>query len=238
VRLVCALLVVVALAGCESTQTKSARLERAAKSAKKEKGLQVKQAASEIAIEKSTLLQDGNGGVATVVEMRNQSAASLVALPIAVNVRDAAGKSVYSNDAPGLDASLVSVPALAAGENLFWVNDQVTVSAPGKDVEAKVGVGGKPGPATLPQMEITGLKATQDAAGSLSVVGDVTNRSQVAQKRLVVFVVGRKAGKIVSAGRAIVDQLAPGKTTHFSAFPIGDPQGAELSASAPPTVVT
>ena len=30
---------------------------------------------------------------------------------------------------------------------------------------------------------------------------------------------------------------AAGKTARFSAFPIGDPDGAELSAAAPPTVV-
>ena len=70
------------------------------------------------------------------------------------------------------------------------------------------------------------------------MVGTVTNRSDVEQLRLVVFVVGRKGGKVVSAGRAIVEKLAPGKTANVSAFPIGDPTGAELTASAPPTVVT
>ncbi len=87
-------------------------------------------------------------------------------------------------------------------------------------------------------MAVSGLKVTGDASGSLSIVGTVANQSTVAQKRLVVFVVARKAGKVVAAGRAIVDQLAPGKSTQFSVFPIGDPHGAELSAAAPPTVVT
>ena len=45
------------------------------------------------------------------------------------------------------------------------------------------------------------------------------------------------APPVVAAGRAIVEKLAPGKSAHFSTFPIGDPAGAELSASAPPTVV-
>jgi len=232
-----AILLLVALAGCESTQSKSARLERAAQSAKHETGLSITREASEIAVEGTTLLQT-DAGAATVVELVNRSKGSLVALPIGIAVRDAGGKSVYANDAPGLDASLVQVPALAPGEKLGWVNDQVTLAEPGKAVEARVGVGAKPGPAELPVMEISDLKTETDAGGSLAIVGTVANRSQVAQKRLVVFAVARKGGRIVAAGRAIVDELAAGKSTHFSAFPIGDPAGARLSAAAPPTVVT
>lgn len=230
------LLAAVVLSGCESTQDKSARLERAAKAVKSEQGLVVKQDASEIAVERSTVLQDPNGA-AIVVELKNDSSGALVGLPIATTVEDGAKKPVYTNDTPGLDASLVSVPAIAAGETLTWVNDQVTLAGEGKTVLARVGVGGKPGPAELPQMEVTGLKTAEDpGGGGLTVVGSVANRSAVAQKRLVVFVVGRKGDAVVSAGRAIVEELAPGQSVNFSAFPIGDPSGAELSASAPPTV--
>ena len=42
----------------------------------------------------------------------------------------------------------------------------------------------------------------------------------------------------MAAGRAIVEKLAPGKSATFTAFLIGDATGAELSAAAPPTVVT
>ena len=231
-----AALAAVVLSGCESTQDKSARLERAAKAVKAEKGLTVSQDAAEVSVESSTVLQDPNGA-AIVVELRNTSAGSLVGLPIATTVEDAAKKPVYTNDTPGLDASLVGVPAIAGGETLAWVNDQVTLAGEGKAVVARVGVGGKPGPSALPKMEVTGLETAPDpGGGGLTVVGSVANRSGVAQKRLVVFVVGRKGGKVVSAGRAIVEELAPGKSVHFSAFPIGDPTGAELSASAPPTV--
>lgn len=231
-------LVALALAGCESTQAKSARLEREVKAAKAEKGLVVTKDAAEIAVQDSTVLQDANGA-AIVVELRNESAGSLLSLPIGTTVQDAAQKPVYTNDTPGLDPSLVSVPALAAGETLAWVNDQVTLAGEGKAVVARVGAGGKPGPASLPAMEISGLKTAPDpGGGGLTIVGSVANRSEVAQRRLVVFVVGRKGGRVVSAGRAIVEQLEPGKSANFSAFPIGDPTGAELSASAPPTVVT
>ena len=236
-RLLVAGVLLVALAGCESTQTKSARLERAAQSAKHEKGLEITRDAAGIKIEGTTLLQQ-DGAAATVVEVENASTKTLVALPIGLQVKDAGGKNVYANDTPGLDASLVQVPALAPGEKLAWVNDQATLTGDGKEVVARVGEGGKPGPKELPEMEISGLKAETDAAGSLSIVGNIKNASTVVQKRLVVFVVARKGGKVVAAGRAIIDALKPAESTHFSAFPIGDPHGAELSAAAPPTVVT
>jgi hypothetical protein len=233
--------VVVALAclavvGCESTQTKSARLERAAQKAKHEKGLVITRQATDVKVEETAVLQDANGA-ATVVELRNESRASLVGLPVSVQVLDQASKPVYANDAPGLDSSLVSVAALPPGGELVWVNDQATLAGTGATVVAKIGAGGKPGPAELPRIEVTDLKVTDDASGDRSITGVVANRSTVEQKRLVVHVVARKAGKVVAAGRAIVERLAPGKTATISAFPIGDPTGAELSASAPPTVV-
>ena len=236
-RLVAGALLILALAGCESTQAKSARLERSAQKAKHEKGLVITRDAREVQVEGATLLQQ-DGSAATVVELHNRSTRSLVALPIGLTVRDGTGKSVYANDTPGLDASLVQIPALAPGQRLAWVNDQITLPAPGKDAVARVGAGGKPGPAQLPQMEVTDLKVTTDAGGSVSVVGNVANRSSIAQKRLIVFVVARKGERVVAAGRAIVENLPAGKSTNFSAFPIGDPHGAKLSAAAPPTVVT
>ncbi|MDA0174257.1 hypothetical protein OJ998_34475 [Solirubrobacter taibaiensis] len=227
----------VALTGCESTQDKSARLEHAAQAAKDEKGVIVTRDAPEIEVGEAQVLQDANGA-ATVVELHNKSAVPLLALPISVSVLDGARKPVYTNDAPGLDASLVNVPALAGGERLVWVNDQVTLAGEGTEVTARVGVGGKPGPAELPAMEVSDLKVVSDVDGSATGVGTVANRSDIEQRRLVVFVAARKDNRIVAAGRAIVEKLAPGKSTTFTAFLIGNATGAELSAAAPPTVVT
>jgi hypothetical protein len=229
-------LAALALAGCESTQAKSAKLERVAQKSKHETGLVVGEQSKDIKVEGTTMLQD-SGGAATVVELRNDSSGSLVGLPISVQVLDKASKPLYANDAPGLDSSLVSVASIAPGETLEWVNDQVTVASPGGSVVAKIGAGAKPGPAALPKLDVTGLEAAGDASGDQAITGDVTNRSQVEQRRLVVYVTARKGEKVVAAGRAIVERLAPGKAAHFSVFPIGDANGAALSAAAPPTVV-
>lgn len=230
-------LVLVALSGCESTQDKSARLERATQASKQEKGVVVTRDAPEIEVGKALLLQDANGA-ATVVELHNTSTAPLLGLPISMSVLDAASKPVYTNDTPGLDASLVTVSALAPGERMVWVNDQVTLAGEGTEVTARVGTGGKPAPAQLPAMELAGLKMVKDVDGSATAVGTVTNTSAVEQRRLVVFVAARKDERIVAAGRAIVEKLAPGKPANFTAFLIGDATGAELSAAAPATVTS
>jgi hypothetical protein len=229
-------LVALVVSGCESTQSESAKLERVAQKSKHEKGLVVGEQSKAIKVLGTTLLQDANGA-ATVVELRNASSGPLVGLPIAVQVLDKAAKPLYANDAPGLDSSLVSVASLAPGATLDWVNDQVTVASPGDSVVARIGAGAKPGPAELPHLEVTGLKAEGDASGDQAITGDVANRSPVEQRRLVVYVTARKGESVVAAGRAIVERLAPGKRAHFSVFPIGDPNGAVLSAAAPPTVV-
>jgi hypothetical protein len=231
------LLAVLALSGCESTQAKSARLEAAAQTSKHERGLVVGRQDRDVTVEHTTVLQDANGA-ATVVELRNRAAGSLVALPLAVQVLGDGKKRLYANDAPGLDASLVGVAALAGRERLAWVNDQVTLSSPGGEVVAQVGAGAKPGPARLPQLQVDGLRVAGDASGDVSIVGEVANTSEIEQRRLVVYVVARRDGKVVAAGRAIVERLKPGARAHFSVFPIGDPNGAELSAAAPPTVIT
>ncbi len=228
------LLVVVALCGCESTQAKSARLERAAKLRAHATGLKIDHVSRDVTVAGTTVLQDANGAAA-VVELRNRSRSAQVGLPLAVSVRDAAGKALYANDTAGLDASLLRVPALPAGGSLAWVDDQVLLAGKGRDAVAEVGAGAVR--SRLPQIDVSGLKLARDAGGSLSAVGTVVNRSTVEQRRLVVFVVARRGARVVAAGRAVVERLAPGKSAPFTAFPIGDPQGAELSASAPPTVV-
>ena len=93
-------------------------------------------------------------------------------------------------------------------------------------------------PARLPSFAISGVAVESDS-GSVFAKGTIVNRSQVAQKRLTIFSVARKGATVVAAGRGIVDTLPPAgaKPTRFTVFFIGNPKGAKLSFSAPPTVL-
>jgi hypothetical protein len=225
------------LAGCESSQDKSARLARdGATLLTGEKGLVVHHQNADVRAVETAIVHDENGA-AVVVTLRNRAAQAVGRVPIAIDLRGASGKSVYKNDAPGLDPSLVEATAIPARGEVVWVDDQILPAETPKAASARVGQAKGDAPRELPHIELASPTLKDDAVTGIEAVGRVTNVSKVEQKRLVVFCVARKGGKVVAAGRAIVDRLAPGKHKEFHVFFIGDPRDAQLSAAAPPTVL-
>jgi hypothetical protein len=225
------------LSGCESTQAKSARLEReGAGQLAGERGLVVRAQNRDVRAVATSVLQDENG-TAVVVVLRNSSPRPLGRVPVAIEVSGPGGRSVYRNDAPGLDPSLVEATGVPASGELVWVNDQVTPAGTPKRVEARVGAEQGGDPRELPRIQIAQPRLIEDRVTGVEAVGRVTNRSDVEQRRLVVSCVARRGDKVVAAGRAIVARLAPGKSASFHVFFIGDPRGARMTVAAPPTVI-
>ena len=230
-------LLAVGLTACQTTQELSAERAKHAKKLINQKGVTVSKQNPNVAIGMTTVVQDKNG-IAAVVELRNTGREAQARLPVSIAVTDAHGKALYRNDVAGLEDSLVSMALLAKGEDAFWVNNQVTATGKPAKVEAKVGAAKGKAPARVPTFAISGVGLQSDADGTFAK-GRIVNRSRVAQKRLTIFCVARKGGKIVAAGRAIVDALPPAgaKPTRFTVFFIGNPKGAKLSFAAPPTVL-
>jgi hypothetical protein len=224
------------LSGCESSQAKSARLEKeGAQKLAGERGLVVREQNADVHAVATSVVHDDNGTVVVVV-LRNRAAQPVGHVPLAIDVQGAGGKSVYRNDLPGLDPSLVEATGVPAKGELAWVNDQVTASGTPKRVEATIGAEHGAAPRDLPKLELTQPRLVEDRVTGIEAVGRVTNRSNVEQRRLVVSCVARKGEHIVAAGRAIVQRLAPGKSASFHVFFIGDPRGARMTVVAPPTV--
>jgi hypothetical protein len=223
--------VAVLFAGCQSTQSKSAELAAEGGAASKEQGLKIGARSRDVKVTGTTVLSDRNGAAA-VVELKNTSRRTLVDVPIAIDVRKG-GKSVFSNDAPGLEPSLVGVAALKPGESLAWVNDQVF--APGPKLETEVGATSAQAPAELPRVDVSPPHVGGDATSGLAVEGKVTNRSDLLQRKLVIYAVARKGGKVVAAGRGQVERLKPHADAGYQIFFIGNPEGARIQLAAPPT---
>jgi hypothetical protein len=227
--------VVVALAllaaGCESTQDKSAKLAEQGGVASTEKGLRIAERSRDVKVTRQLVLNDRNG-TAAVVELRNTSRRTLVDVPIAIDVRDR-GRSVFRNDAPGLEPSLVGVAVLRPGESLAWVHDQVF--APGKRIAATVGATSARPPARLPEIEVSPPRVGGDTTSGVAVEGRVTNRSGVLQRKLVLYAVARRGDRVVAAGRGQVERLKPGRSAGYQIFFIGNPEGARIELAAPPT---
>jgi hypothetical protein len=230
VRWAALLLVALALSGCESTQEESAKLEKTAKHfALSQRGLTIAHASTQVQVLGATVVRDSEGAAAAVT-VRNSSSHTLSAVPIAITVKGAHGQTLYQNNAPGLEAGLTQISSLPAHGSVTWVDDQVPRLNEPASAGALVGEAAvESGP--QPRIEVPAVHLAEASTGE--VAGTVHNRSTVTQQHLVVYVVARRAGTIVAAGRAVLAEAAAGASVPFQAFLVGTPIGARLEASAP-----
>jgi hypothetical protein len=232
-----ALLALLALSGCETNAEKSAKLEKVAHShvLAHQSGLTVGRQDPAVKVVEAVAVHDENG-TAVVVTLRNISSKPLQNAPIAITVTGAAGAVVYQNNAPGLDPTLTSVPLLEPGAQTVWVDDQVT--APGAPTGVSARVGQAPvALGRIPQVSVQEVHTVEEPGSGLTAEGIVVNHSTVSQQQLVVYAVGRRAGRVVAAGRAVLPEVPADQRTSFQLFFIGDPKGAKLEVSAPPSTL-
>jgi hypothetical protein len=225
------------LTACESTQDKAKKIqaEGAAQLAAAAQPLTIPKPSKDVKVLGTTLLHDQYGD-AIAVELRNTSKQPQVDLPIIVDVRGANGKSLYKNDLAGLEPNLNHVPLIEPGQTFTWINDQLNADTPPKSAKVTVGESTGKAPAKLPQIDLSAAKVEHDPSGIVAK-GTVTNKSQIDQEGLVVFAVARSGGKIVAAGRAVVKKLKAGRPFRYQLFFIGDPKGAQVDVTAPPTTL-
>jgi hypothetical protein len=226
------------IAGCESTQDTSARLKKlGAKAIAQQQGLVITARNPDVSVVRTAVLTDQNGTAAVVI-LKNRKQAPLGVVPISINVLGSGGKSVFKNNSPGLEPSLVSAAALPPGAELAWVNDQVTASGKATSVKAVAGAGGQGAPPTLPKIDVGSPRVINDPTSGLEVTGTITNRSSIAQLKLFVYVVGWRGATIVCAGRGAIQRLSPGGHADYHVYPIGNPHDASrFTVAAPPTVL-
>lgn len=241
VRLVCAaavLLALPALAGCESTQSKSAKIEAQARENLNVDGLKIKEQNSDIEIVEAVVLDDGAGSGAVVVRLQNTSGRGFAHLPISVNVLDKKGKSVYRNDEAGLEGYLWQVPLVAAGETVDWVSDGLPLEGEAAEVKVKVGFSSEPYPTDLPRLGLGEPTLESDEDLGTSATGKLVNQSGERQTEIAIYAVARKGGEVTAAGTAVVRKLNPDqkKPAEYNIFFIGDPGDGELKVVAHPTV--
>jgi hypothetical protein len=228
------MLAALALAGCETTAETSARLERAAKRATVvQSGLLITHPSADVKVLETAVLR-GSEGAAALVVLHNLSSRAQRHVPIAITVKNASGRTLFQNNAPGLEPALVSVASLPAHGEVAWVDDQLP--ATGTPSAASAVLGQAPTPAgALPQIDVRGAHLIEDPSRGIGTSAKVSNRSRVTQRSLVVFALARRGGRIVAAGRALVPELAARSSTQFQIFFVGDPRGAQLHFSAPAT---
>lgn len=229
-------LIAVGLTACESTQDQSARKKSEGVKLLDVEGLSVDKVNDQVEVLDSAVLTDENGS-AVAVEVHNKSGRGMVNVPISINVLSKKGKSLFRNDDAGIETTLVAVPLLAPDQTEYWVNDQVFATARPSSVKVKVGESSETYPVDPPQMEWTDPKLEGDPVSGLAARGWLTNKSDRELKRIVLYAVGIKNGKVVAAGTGLVKKLKTGdKRSRYEIFFIGDPSGSEIQVNAFPTV--
>jgi hypothetical protein len=223
--------------GCESSQDLSAKLQKeGARVIASQHGLVIRAINPYVRVVQTGVVTDPNGTAVAVI-VRNIRPTPLAAVPIAIDVLGSGGKSVFRNNTPGLESSLVAVPELPPGREFAWVDDQVIPTGRALSVQAKIGVAGQGAPATPPRIVVGAPHVTNDPQSGLEAVGTIANRSKITQLKLFVYVVAWRGRKLVSAGRGAIAQLAGGAHTKYHVYLIGNPGGARLTVEAPPTVL-
>jgi hypothetical protein len=91
-------------------------------------------------------------------------------------------------------------------------------------------------PGKVPKLVPSGLALEPDPSGAFTR-GTLRNESGVEQRKLMVYAVAERGGKVVAAGRAGIERLKARGSATFKVFWIGDPKGAKVHVFAPPTVL-
>ncbi len=232
-------LVALALTGCESSQQRSAQLEREAKAhaaGAASSGLRITAPSRQVRVVSSTLIAGGEASAA-VVRLRNTTASLLRDVPLLLTVRDGAGATVYSNGAAGLAPTLTHVALIPPHSEVAWVDDQVQASG-GRPASVSAEVGQAPSvPGPPPRITVSGAHLATETSGGTSLQGTVTSGARVPQHELAVYALASRGGRVVAAGRAVLTEVAPGAQVPFQVFFVGSPGGAAIETSAPATTL-
>ncbi|MCW3041390.1 MAG: hypothetical protein JWM31_3295 [Solirubrobacterales bacterium] len=178
-----------------------------------------------------------SAGTAAAVELRAARRTRAEAdLPLLIDVRDAAGRSVYRNDAAGLQPSLQRVGLVRPGRSTWWVSDQVAATGTPKRIAVRVGTGRAV--ATAPRVGLSKVHFARDAGGRY-LTGIVRNHAGAPLREVPIFAVALRGRRIVAAGRALVPKLParPGpKPVRFRLYFVGPTAGARVELSVAPSL--
>jgi hypothetical protein len=233
-----ALLAVAGLSACQSTKDKSAELEaNGSTQLLSEEGLEIEHRNPDVKVTSTAVLSGSEGSNAVVVDLHNDSGQNLTEVPILIEVTSSKGKPFYENGIPGIEPALASVPYIPAHGDAEWVNDQVLGVGKPKSVKVTVGTGGGTYSGEIPEIEVSKPTLAGDPVSGISATGDVVNKTGEDQRRLLVYVVARRGGEVIAAGRGAIEHLKPDrKKLKYTVFFVGDPNGADLKLSEFPAL--
>jgi hypothetical protein len=229
-----------ALGGCVTTAEESAKIAAEGDHLMQARAsLKVARPNPVVRIGRTAVIRTASG-TAAAVELRARGGRAEADLPLLIDVRDARGRTVYRNDAAGLQPSLQRFGLLRPRRSAWWVSDQVVATGgTPRRLTARVGAG-RPVAGAAPRVGLSGVHLTSDAGGQY-LTGTVRNHAGARLTDVPIFAVALRAGRVVAAGRALVPRLpaTPGpKPVRFRLYFIGSPRGARVELSVAPSPPT
>ena len=174
----------------------------------------------------------GSEGAAAVVTRPQRLLERLRRLPIAITVKDPHGRTLYQNNAPGLEAALTSIASLPAHGEVTWVDDQIPASGEPASVSAIVGEAtAASGAAAAGRSRRACTPAKKPAPRAGGTVRNLSN-GRPAQARRLRGGAPRRRGSS-AAGRAVLAEVAPGASAPFQVFFVGDPERRDACSERP-----
>jgi hypothetical protein len=228
----------VTTSACESTESESAKIAReGGPAAAGPSALKLGAANRGVHASDVTLLSS-SGRTAVAVKLTATSRRAQANVPLLVKVTGANGKQLYTNGTGGVEAALQRIALLRPHESAWWVDDQVLVSQKASAVKVRVGTGTSPR-STTPPVLTTKRPRVGVQSGLSTLSGELVNGSGKAQAKATVFAVALRGGKVVAAGRAVVESLPGhrGASAPFQIFLVGNPAGAKFELTAEPAAV-
>jgi hypothetical protein len=231
----CGALAVTASA-CESTESESAKIAReGGPAAAGPSALKLGAANRGVHATDVTLLSSG-GRTAVAVKLTANSRRAQLNVPLLVNVTGKGGKVLYTNGTGGVEAALQRIALLRPHASEWWVDDQVLISQTASAVKVRVGTGTSARSSAAAPVLTARQQHVGEQSGLSTLSGELVNGSSKAQAKVPVFAVGLRGGKVVAAGRAVVESLAGhhGASAPFQIFLVGNPAGAKFELTAEP----
>jgi len=240
---VASLAVAPALSGCTTTQQTAQRLH--VRFERKDAGnqpIKVKQVDPHVQVVRSAIVH-GAGGAAIAVTLRNTGEEPVNDLPLAVGVKTTGGTD-FVNDMGHLPYFQAHAPALAPGEETTWVFTSEKPLPTGEPI-ARVGVPPAEPLTTassVPQLDVEGVTPAEPqgkdkkAPPQTTVEAELANHTGMPQYDLAVYAWAEKGGRYVAAGQGSLEDLGTDETTTVKLKLVGNPSGAQIHVSAPPTI--
>ena len=226
-------LVTLLASGCQTTQALSAKIGRQLGRQSAVAGtVGIGAASREVRILRAVLVPGSPAAVA--LELRNERSHALVGVPVLVDVRDAKGASVYSNDTKGIDSSLQQLALLAPRATAWWVDNEVLASGGvPSTLTARVGAAMASAAAARPLLAAHGVSASASFPGP-HVDATLVNSSAVAASRVAVYAVALRNGHVIGAGRGIAAAVAAHTSAPVEVAMTGAVSGATVSLTLAP----